>query len=144
MRPFLPVRLALAAGAVVVLVGLSVGCGSESGGSGGGGVGGAPPDGACYQNPLGCEEGTTCSFDDEDGKSMSCLPAGEKKAGDGCKNVAGAPECGEGLVCIQLAGADSGTCKRYCDGPSDCSGGDECAKITTSAGRRFYACAETD
>lgn len=119
------------------------GCGDDGGGTGGGGTGGAPPDGRCYEDPLACDDGTVCAFDDEDGKSMTCLPAGKGAKGDACKNVAGTPECGAELVCLQLKGSDSGTCTPYCDGADDCSGGLECAQITTDGGNRFFACAKT-
>ncbi|HPM41707.1 MAG TPA: hypothetical protein PLY45_04660, partial [bacterium] len=67
---------------------------------------------------------------------------GKGAKGDACKNVAGTPECGAELVCLQLKGSDSGTCTPYCDGADDCSGGLECAQITTDGGNRFFACAK--
>jgi len=126
----------------LAVAGLVAGCGDDTGGTGGGGQGGAPPDGLCHQDPLACDEGTTCGFDDEDGASMSCLPAGAGKAGDTCKNVAGKPECGEGLVCLQLKGSDQGACTKFCDGEGDCSGSNECAQVATDGGRKFFACAK--
>lgn len=119
-------------------------CSSETGGGGGGDDvdRDPPPDGACYQDPVACPDGTTCAFDDENGASMSCLPAGEGRAGDTCQNVAGEPVCGERLVCIQLSGQETGSCARYCDGASDCTAGLTCAKVDTSGGQQFWACVD--
>jgi len=118
-------------------------CSDGGGGSGGGG--GAdepPPEGRCYENPLGCEGGTTCAFDDEDGQEMSCLPAGAAGKGDTCRNVAGAPECGEKLVCLQLTGQANGSCTPYCSGDAPCGSGQVCAKVQTEGGHTFYACVD--
>ena len=127
--------------ALVLLALAAPGC-SENPGASGGGAPEPPPDGRCYEDPLSCEDGTVCAFDDEDGVSMTCLPAGKGAKGAACKNVAKAPECGEGLVCLQLKGADEGTCTPFCDAAEDCSGGLECANITTDGGKKFFACAK--
>jgi hypothetical protein len=120
-----------------------VACSSDDGGGGGGAVDrDPPPEGACYQDPLACEDGTTCAFDDEHGESMSCLPAGDAAEGEACQNVAGEPVCDERLACIQLAGDETGTCARFCDGGDDCGGGLTCAKVETAAGHAYWACVD--
>ena len=128
---------------LVMLAAGLVACSSESGGEDGGDVDrDPPPEGACYQDPIACPDGTTCAFDDENGEAMSCLPAGSGGENDACQNVAGEAQCGEGLACLHLTGTDGGHCAPVCDSNEDCDGGLVCAKVTTEAGHSFYACAD--
>src|SRR5688572_10660017 len=88
-------------GLALLLAASVVGCGDDGGGAGGGETE-PPAAGRCYEDPLSCPKGTVCSFDDPDGKAMSCREPGSGNKGDACDNVEGKAECGEGLVCLRL------------------------------------------
>ncbi len=126
--------------AVLLTTALAACSSTETGGTGGGGSSEPPPEGACYQDPLSCPEGTTCAFDDENGEAMSCLPAGDAGKGQTCENVAGTATCGEALACLHLSGADGGYCTPFCGGVDDCASDENCGKVQTEGGHSYYAC----
>lgn len=99
----------------------------------------------CNQNPWECTAGQTCWPQDLAG-NFQCLNSGAAKKGETCTNTVGAPSCGDGLACLQLAGA-AGFCAPFCD-PANaahaCAAGESCAVITLNGTTSsFKACIPT-
>lgn len=114
-------------------------------GAGTGGAGGATAssttggDAGCANDPFACADGKTCGFADVQGAKLDCLPAGASAVGDACKNIVGAPECADDLICLQLEGQSGGVCEPFCDASHPCAEG-ACTPIHTAAGNVFHAC----
>jgi hypothetical protein len=88
---------------------------------------------ACNEDPFSCPAGQTCWASDAAG-SFACLNSGAGKKGDPCQNLIGSPTCSDGLVCLQLLSAASGSavCVPYCDNANTthaCATGEACTKI---------------
>lgn len=117
-------------------------CGDDTSGTGGnGGGGGNAPAGSCLEDPFGCPMGQTCWIG-ADQTTFECLNSGTGQLGDTCQNFVGQPTCTDGLTCLQLQGAASGSCTQYCD-PEDpahaCPEGVQC--LTVQLGDdTFHAC----
>src|SRR6188508_3410260 len=90
---------------IVLAVGSSViACSSSS----------SADDGGCSTNPFTCPAGQTCAVKDANG-TFACLPSGGGVKGTSCVNTPAMTMCGDGLVCLQLAGTTSGQCTPYCE-----------------------------
>mgnify|MGYP000859470956 CR=1 FL=1 len=78
-------------------------------------------------NPIkntGCPAGEGCYFIPPN--DVTCLPAGEKPAGDRCKILW---DCMGGHVCSQPVPGDFGTCLKVCSGPEECGPDESCEPI---------------
>jgi hypothetical protein len=103
MRFFVPLFVvSIAAGAVVA-------CSSSST---------STTSSGCAADPFSCATGTTCAAKDQSG-TFACITSGKGAKGSSCNSVAGQPECGDGLTCVQQTAA-AGECLSFCD-PNDLS-----------------------
>ena len=96
----------------------------------------------CNEEPSQCTNGETC-WPNQGSTAFECLGGGAGKFGDTCQLVAGAPTCGEGLICITAQGSASGACTSYCNPPShECLSAYECSAFTLGkGGTPLKACA---
>lgn len=133
---------AMLVGAIGACGGGSADTGSSSAsgtGTGGNGTGGAPPSG-CIEDPFACPAGQTCWTTDVDGTFFECTDSGAGAIGEMCDNFVGDPSCGDGMLCLQLEGEDSGQCTPYCDGSHKCPNNGQCIGVMTPGGLSFKAC----
>lgn len=135
---------AVGLGAVALLLAVGLGAACDDGAAAGG-AGGATAssttggDAGCANDPFACPAGKTCGFADVNGAKLECLPSGASVLGDACKNIVGAPECGDELICLQLQGDPGGTCRPFCDAAHPCAEG-SCSPVNTAAGNVFHVC----
>ncbi len=112
-------------------------CSSSGSGGGGGGSSG------CNEDPWSCPAGQTCTFGDAEGSSFVCLDSGPGQDGEACQNVAGSATCGDGLLCLQQAGATMGVCTAFCDPTTTahaCADAAACVLVATPSGNDLHVC----
>ncbi len=135
-------RVTIVIGALLVAAAACSGGSMETGAGTSTGAGGSASEEPCTDDPFVCPAGETCAFADTDGSRLSCFTSGEGAIGAVCKNVVGAPPCGDGLLCVQTSQAD-GTCTPFCapDDPSHgCPDGVACVAVQTPAGVTARVC----
>lgn len=97
----------------------------------------------CNEDPFQCVNGETC-WPNKGSTGFECLGGGAGQVGDTCQLVAGAPTCGQRLICIMQQESTTGVCAQYCDPPAvnrACLGGDVCAAfILAESGMPIKAC----
>jgi hypothetical protein len=117
-----------------------VACGDAGGdgaGGGGGSGGGASGPIACGDHPLDCPAGQTCWFGSA---GFACAASGAGKEGDTCAPTVGDATCGDGLLCIAVAG-EEGACARLCDPTIDATCGEDlCTLVETKEGFQTHVC----
>ncbi len=116
MRPFKLIATLFAAGCAVAA------CSSSSSSS--------SADDVCPANLFGCPAGQSCWAKDNT-FAFACIPSGTGTKGSTCQSTVGVAACGEGLACLQLQGASTGTCVPYCQPGSTgrgCEAGEQCAQ----------------
>jgi hypothetical protein len=94
----------------------------------------------CNDDPFECSSGKTC-WAPHDPSQFDCVTSGAGKLGDSCLSVVGPPDCGDGLMCLQLTTQSSGTCTPFCDGSHPCPNGELCAQVNFGGTVTTHACA---
>jgi hypothetical protein len=103
------------------------GCSSDSSD----GEGTTTPPKPCNEDPWSCPDGQTCWATSMTGDYKCTNSDTAKQKGDACKNLIGAPTCGDDLSCYAV-GSPSGVCAPFCDNTNPdkkCASGEVCDSL---------------